>query len=167
MILNSLRIASWNIDGCFFRVSGSRLNKLDNDNVLEMIHKVDIAFLVETHCLSTDSLAIKDFDIIQNNRKKHKYAKKGSGGIAVCIRSSIRNGIKILPFTNSEFIWIKLSKVFFNFDTDIYVCGVYIAPQGSSYSDRNDDLYPVLEQEINVGEVSSIFTFSRRFAKKS
>ena len=84
MILNSLRIASWNIDGCFFRVSGSRLNKLDNDNVLEMIHKVDIAFLVETHCLSTDSLAIKDFDIIQNNRKKHKYAKKGSGGINFC-----------------------------------------------------------------------------------
>ena len=112
--MNSLRIASWNIDGCFFRVSGSRLNKLHNDNVLEMIHKVDIAFLVETHCLSTDSLAIKVFDVIQNNRKKHKNAKKGSGGIAVCIRSSIRNGIKILPFTNSEFIWIKLSKVFFN-----------------------------------------------------
>ena len=30
--------------------------------------------------------------------------KKDSGGKAVCIRSSFRNGIKILPFANSEFI---------------------------------------------------------------
>ena len=38
--------------------------------------------------------------------------------------------------------------MFFNFDTDIYVCGIYIAPQGSSFSDRNDELYPILEQEM-------------------
>ena len=96
----SLRVASWNIDGCFYRISDTRFNKLEDDSVLALLYKADIIFLIETHCNEDDNLAIKNFEIVKNNRKKLVNARKRSGGLAVCIRKEIRSGIKILPFTN-------------------------------------------------------------------
>ena len=137
-----------NIDGCFYRISDTRFNKLEDDSVLALLNKADIIFLIETHCNEDDNLAIKNFAIVKNNRKKLVNARKSSGGLAVCIRKEIRSGIKILPFTNSEFIWIKLCKTFFNLNSDIYICGTYIASQGSSYNVRSDDLFTIIEQDI-------------------
>ena len=98
--------------------------------------------------MRNDNLAIKNFEIVKNNRKKLVNARKSSGGLAVCICKEIRSGIKILPFTNSEFIWIKLCKTFFNLNSDIYICGTYIASQGSSFNVRSDDLFTIIEQDI-------------------
>ena len=46
----SLRVASWNIDGCFYRISDTRFNKLEDDSVLALLNKADKIFLIETHC---------------------------------------------------------------------------------------------------------------------
>ena len=45
-------------------------------------------------------------------------------------------------------MWIKLEKNFFKFDSDIYLCFVYISPINSSFSGKNDDIFDLLENDI-------------------
>ena len=45
-------------------------------------------------------------------------------------------------------MWIKLEKNFFKFDSDIYLCFVYISPINSSFSGKNDDIFELLENDI-------------------
>ena len=83
-----------------------------------------------------------------NIRPKSPRATKHSGGIAICIKNTIRSGVTFLPLTNTEFMWFKLDKNFFNVKDDIFVACGYICPVGSSYSNKTDDIYELLESDI-------------------
>ena len=91
-----------------------------------------------------------------NIRPKSPKATKHSGGIAIVIKNTIRPGITFLPITNSEYLWFKLDKNFFNISEDIYVACVYICPYGSSYSSKTDDIFELLESDM--GRFSKIGT---------
>ena len=65
-------------------------------------------------------------------RKKHRQAKRFSGGITILIKKEWRKGVKITDDKNESYIWWKMSKGFFNFSNDIYVCSIYIPPSNSS-----------------------------------
>ena len=71
--------------------------------------------------------------------------KKHYGGLAVFVKESIRKGIKFEPITNSEYIWFKLDKFFFNMEKDIYVCVLYIS--NSSFAENNVDIFECVETD--------------------
>ncbi|CAC5367693.1 unnamed protein product [Mytilus coruscus] len=76
-------------------------------------------------------------DIINNTYphqfwKKHKKARRNSGGICVLAKNSIAKGIKKLPKNHPDILWIKLDRSFFKFDKDVYIATVYISPENSS-----------------------------------
>ena len=92
---------------------------------------------------------MEGYSVAMNIRTKSNNAKKHSGGIAVIIKSLIRNGVKFQPVTNSEYMWFKLDKTFFNMARDIYVAVVYICPQYSSYASKTQDIMELLENDLS------------------
>ena len=78
------------------------------------------------------------------------------GGLAILIRKSIRNGIKILKNTSSEFQWIKLLKNAFNLEKDLFICFSYISPclfQHKSDSDALDAIIRDINSYKNDGSI--------------
>ena len=72
------------------------------------------------------------------------------------IRNTIRNGIKILKNTSSEYQWVKLCKTFFNLEKDIFICFSYISPcnfQTKSDSDTIEAVFRDMNLFNNTGQV--------------
>lgn len=142
-------LAYWNIDSLFNRIDGQRSCKLGEDIFCELANHYDIIGLVETHCGPDEPLVLEGFQIYQNNRTQSANSRY-FGGIAVCINNSIKPGVKILPTSNSEMMWLKLCQHFFNLDRDLYISMVYISPHGSSYTGKRDNIFEILENDVSV-----------------
>lgn len=121
---------------------------MDNAVTEQILGKRDIICLVETHCNYSDTITLKDYSTIMNIRPKSAKATKFSGGIAICVKNLIKPGISFMPITNTEYMWFKLKKEFFNLECDLYVACVYICPIGSSYSHKTNDIFEALEADI-------------------
>ncbi|MCG8429717.1 MAG: reverse transcriptase family protein [Candidatus Omnitrophica bacterium] len=145
---SNLKVAFWNIDGIFSRISGQRICKLSFPDVASEIKKFDIVCLAETHCSASDILSFEGYSVYQSNRKASKN-NKCYGGLAVLIKKGIREGIKILPATNTEIQWLKLSKTYFKLDSDIFLSIVYASPLGSMFLGKDNlDVFETLENDI-------------------
>ena len=83
-----------------------------------------------------------DYSQIRVKNKKHgRY----SCGITVFAKDEIRDEIKV----SEGFIWLKMSKTFFNFSNDIFLCASYIPPkQSTSHSNINYDYFNELSNSI-------------------
>ena len=99
---------------------------------------------------------------------KKKKTQRNSGGLAIYIRSNIADGISVIKTDSDDIIWLKLSKVFFGFDKDIYCCLCYAVPIDSSRQDlitedifdrilddifqfnKNEDVYYMLTGDFNA-----------------
>ena len=112
--LDNISIKFWNIDGLYQNECGERICKLDIPDVYEPMLKHHIVCLAETHCSYSDFPTLPGFSKPhQNIRNKSRNAKKHFGGLAVFVKDYIRKGVKFLPITNSEYMWLKLDKHFF------------------------------------------------------
>ena len=63
-------------------------NTLFKQQVVAAIYH-DIFIFPETHCLNDENVEFDDYVIFQNNRVPHTKTKKGSGGIAIAVHSSV------------------------------------------------------------------------------
>ena len=145
---SDVSVLFWNIDGLYSRVGNLRVSKFSNDDVYNSLLKHDIICLAETHCGPKDDIDLEGYQVFPNFRPRSKNAKKHSGGLAIYVKNNLRQGIKILPTTNSEYMWIKLDKQFFKLENDIYLANAYVCPQNSSYSSKTDDIMELLERDI-------------------
>ena len=136
---SNVSLAYWNIDSLFTRSEGLRSCKLNSEEFENCINTFDIIGLVETHCGPSEPLALEGYSIFHNSRPMSSNSRY-FGGIAICIKDSIRKGVKMLPITSSEISWIKLCKTFFNLESDLYVAIAYVSPSGSSFSGKRDYL---------------------------
>ena len=139
--LNSLRnsktfqsVASWNVNGLFRNVNGVRTCKLDNPQFSSKL-TTDIVILNETHASSNDILNLESYFCISNCRSVNPSRLRG--GLAVFIRSNLRRGIKVINKSHTDMVWLKLHKGFFNFEQDLFICGIYISPSSTSYMKCN------------------------------
>ena len=144
----SLSLACWNIDNLHYLLNGKKYNKLDDCEIQNLLQNHDIICLVETHCSYKDIISFEGYTTVSNIRPKSKKAKKHSGGLSVLVKQYIRPGITYLPITNTEFMWFKLCKNYFNMSQDIYVAVVYKCPSNSSFENNNDDVFELLENDI-------------------
>ena len=152
MIKENLSVCFWNVDGIHYRVDNSRLNKLDDPSVSELLRKHDVICLVETHCSPQDHLTLSGYTATASIRPKSNNATKYTGGLSVLVKNEIRHGISFLNTSSSEYMWLKISKKVFNLDDDIYVAVVYICPQNSSFYGKNADVFDLIETDIAMYE---------------
>jgi exonuclease III len=148
-----LSIGYWNIDGLFSRINNQRFCKLQLDDVTSAIKKADIFGLVETHCGEED-LESEDFELdnyfkVCNSRPKNRKNNRYYGGIVAFIKKNIKPGVKPLPITSSELLWLKLSHSFFGFEEDIFICYLYISPRYSNFSVTSDSIFDILENDVS------------------
>lgn len=146
---NELSVSMWNIQGIINEVHGL---KLDVPEVKLNLQKHDIIGLVETHANSTTPINFDGYiTIAQVNRPKHKNAKRYSGGIAALVRKNLIDGISYIQSPNlpRHVIWLKLSKSFFTWINDLYLAIVYLSPEHSSLTVReNPDFFDKLESDL-------------------
>jgi exonuclease III len=145
---SNISLGFWNIDGLHYIVNGKRLSKLDDKETLQKLIQHDIICMVETHCNQNDIIDLEDYSIVMNIRPKSPKATKHSSGIAICVRKTIKAGITFLPITNTEFMWIKLNKTFFNMPENVFIAVVYKCPENSSYASKTGDIFELLEIDI-------------------
>jgi hypothetical protein len=115
---------------------------------------------VETWTNDNDNeIKIPGFHFVDgSNRKRHKKARRNSGGINIFVQNSISKGIKKLPKSHSDILWIKMDRTFFKLNKDIYVATIYISPEHSS--SNVDGIEPIYEQLIaDVVKFSSLGHF--------
>ena len=121
--------------------AGGLRKRLNTPEWEETISSYDIVCIQETHFDVYDSLDILGFKcsplITRNN------AKVRSGGLAILVREHLYDSIKILKSEGDHFYWFTLIN---HFPQDIAFCCVYVAPEGSNYS--NIDYFESLEADI-------------------
>lgn len=139
--IDILSFCAWNVDGLSDKVS--------DPSFISEISKYDFITLVETWLPEGTTIDINGFYCFTKSRKKHRKAKRNSGGIAFLVRNEFKKGVSVLPCTEEELLWWKLDKSFFNLEEDIYVCSVYIPPSNSSREKTRDfDAFISLEEQI-------------------
>ena len=140
----------WNVEGLFVDINKTKLCKLYDPAVIERVSSFDILALQEIQCgpSETQGLSVHGFCMLPFHRKMSAN-KRYFGGMMILIRKSLRKGIKIVDNFNSDKVWIKLDKMFFNFDKDLYINFTYASPLNSPYVKNLDyDLFQKLEEDI-------------------
>lgn len=135
---------SWNVQGL-------TNTKLNDEDFVNYISKFEITFLCETWSSDLSNFDIEGHKCYNFARNfQNKKAKRGSGGIAVYVKQSITKGISIFKSYHDAIVWLKLDKLFFNLDEDIFLASVYIWPEQSPmYNILNVNLFDILQNDIN------------------
>ena len=138
----NLKIGHWNVHGL--------LESMNDALFHEIVSKFHIFACVETW-LSPHRLGeiqcIENFTHFSSAGVKYTDNNRGrySGGITVFIHKDVCAGAKLLEI-NEYYAWFRLNKNDFGTEEDIYICFLYIPPDGSSaYSVTDLNAFNVLE----------------------
>ena len=118
------------------------LSKLRYPDFEEFCQSYDIVCSVESKLFSLDSFDIQNFEFLHLlNRKK---SKSRSGGIAVLVKVTIFEYVKVLNSWSDYVLWYTVKKSLFH---ELVLFGtLYIPPESSSYS--NISIFESNENDI-------------------
>ena len=106
------------------------LSKLLYPDFEELCQAYDIICLAERKLGSLDSFDIQNFSILQLINRKQ--AKIRSGGIAVLVKDTIFEHVKVLNSSSENVLWFTVNSSLLH---ELVLFGVvYIPPESSSYS---------------------------------
>jgi hypothetical protein len=142
-----LRLCHWNVEG----IHGKHGFKTDDPDFLREVLDFDIVCLTETHVTKSSTFSLAGFsNPFEGIRDKHPKAPKGSGGVAILVRQSIRQRVAFLQSTSPNLIWVRLKKEFFRCADDIFIGVVYASPANSTYSIRQEcSVWEVLSSDVD------------------
>ena len=118
------------------------LSKLRYPDFEEFCQSYDIVCLVESKLGSLDSFDIQNFRILHLINRKQ--AKSRSGGIAVLVKDTIFEHVKILKSTSENVLWFTVNSSLLH--DSVLFGAVYIPPESSSYS--NISIFDSIENDI-------------------
>ena len=119
-----LHIGSWNVQGLS--------NKCLDSDFVRVINNFDIACIQETWLSSSHNVCLNGYSYFRSDRNtRHRRSKRAAGGTVDFFKSSLKKGVQKLGSKISDFLWIKLDRKVFSLNKDIFICCVYIPPQGS------------------------------------
>jgi exonuclease III len=156
--LHSLNILSFNVEGLD--------SMLLDPGFTQLIQRHDICILSETMRMSDSKLNIENFWDDSQVRPKSEKKGRPSGGVTVLVKTPLRSGIKVV-YKSEGLVWIRHNKYFFDFDEDLYICAVYIAPQSSDNviakrTDYFNDLLVTTNRYMDLGNVLLAGDFNSR-----
>ncbi len=109
-----------------------------HEHLLDLFQHVDVVALTETHhFLGNTFLVLPGFCCFDVARPMTPQGviRKHSGGIAILVRETWANSTAVLKTArDGTKIWLRLGNVF---QRSLFLCIVYVAPQGSPYADNN------------------------------
>ncbi|XP_060587663.1 uncharacterized protein LOC132743153 [Ruditapes philippinarum] len=161
-----LNVLAWNVNGL------TNVKK-ECQGFVDIIDKNDVIFLFEAWTNSKSIVDIEGYVSYNFYRKyQHRNAKRCSGGVVIYVKDNLKKGISVVRNNHDSVIWLKIDKFFFNIENDIYLCGVYIWPEGSPfYNVCNVDLFDEIQNDIfefeNEGSVFLIGDWNSRVGLKA
>lgn len=150
---HNVKIMTWNVKGLFYTDEhDNRICKLHVSEIQNELLDFDIVCLQETWCtdMQAQDLENEIFKVFYSNRSfRHPNSKKISGGVMVLIKKSILSGIKRMPSSVDDSIWLKLDKKYFGLSKDVYLSCLYLPPENSSlFSWYNVNILDFIEMDI-------------------
>ena len=141
--VEKVSFSAWNIRGISDRVYGDKLNC---DSFINSILNIDFVLLTETWtCRDLNIPGYRSHISIPSSNKPN-CSTRLSGGLCLLFKEKFADSVTLLN-TGINFIWCKLNRLCFGLEKDIYICGVYIPPQNSTYF--SPDIFEQLENDIN------------------
>ena len=132
--LFSLRICIWNFNGLkCSKVQHIKDSK--NDLLANILNYNDLICFSETWRDSADSFSLGwDDDFVEFHECGARSFRGGraSGGMSLLTRKSIARSCSVVS-ADSFHLWCKLDKNFFGWDSDLFVCFLYIPPNTSNW----------------------------------
>jgi hypothetical protein len=109
----------WNIEGL-------RNEKINDTQFQNITSKFSIISFVETWLGdSSQGITLDNFHLVHSSsRKKHRKARRHSGGICIFAKNCIKKGIVQIKNSHPDILWIKLDHTFFKLHKDIYLAVV-------------------------------------------
>ena len=140
-----LSISAWNIHGLKHKMLGDKLSNID---FIENVKDLDLIFLTEIWSNEINGIpGFMTLSTITATRKSNSACRL-SGGTPLLFKKEFENVIFIEKQTKN-FLWCQIDNTMLNSTKDLFICGVYIPPERSSYSDEdishnleNDVVYP-------------------------
>ena len=142
ILLDSISIGAWNIGGI--------KNKSDDPHFIDELARHQIVVLGETFA-DNEVFSFPGYKVKNIFRtKKHKKARRNSGGVSVLTENRIADYVKPVKCTAEHLIWMKIDKKLTSYPKDLYLCCAYIPPYGSAYykSHPDIDLFDLLSTDI-------------------
>ena len=153
---HSLKLRCWNINGI-------NADKSHDKYFIDFVNNCHCAFFIESW-VNDISINMPDYYTYVQAATKSKRGR-GKGGIVIMIKKSIRQGVKILPNSNSHIAWLKFDNVFFHMEKDLYVGVIYVPPASSNQNITND-IWDKLEESIlkyyEMGNIMMLGDFNGR-----
>jgi hypothetical protein len=124
---------------CLWNIHGAAITKLEtHEHLLDLFQHVDVIALTETHHFPGDTFAVLlgfcCFDVARPVTPQGVIQKQ-TGGIAVLVRETWANSTVVWKTTkDGTRIWLRLGNAF---QRPLFLCIVYVAPQGLPYVDNN------------------------------
>lgn len=108
------------------------MRKLSDPNFLDIVYYHDTVILSEIWlakniCFNWDILEYSAFHLFGNKSFDTKKERL-SGGNSIYYRTYLKEKVYIAETHQSDGIWLKLSKERFYFNSDIFICCVYVPP---------------------------------------
>ena len=100
-----------NIRSCSFNIEGLK-NKLEEKEFYDTFSKFDFITLVEAWLPDQYKIDIPNFYVYSKYRKKHKKARRYSGGISVVIRKDLKAGVKFFSSKSDFYYGVSSIKPF-------------------------------------------------------
>ena len=98
-VSDNLKIGMWNIEGL-------KTDKISDTQFMNVVSQLDIVSLVETWS-NGDHLNIPGHVLVSSTyRKKHKNARRHSGGISVYVKPNIHKGVFTLKNGHTDIQWV-------------------------------------------------------------
>lgn len=90
---------------------------------------------------------------------QNRNAKRCNGGVVLYYKEHLKKGIEIIRTPYDTVIWLKLDRLFFHFDKDVYICGTYIWCEDSpAYNIATVDLFDTIQNDIHdFEELGSLY----------
>ena len=146
-VSRGLKVAHWNINGMYKK--NEDYCKLKDPVFINQLLKFDIIALLEIHCDDKEIVDFEGYTHIISTRPKAPKARKHSGGLLILLKNEIAKGIKCVKTNPGNYVWLKLDKIFFNIEKNIYLCIAYISPDNSTYSrSMNENYLSLIHDDI-------------------
>lgn len=106
-------------------------------DVAEQLEHCTLIGLRETHSNKDIDISLQEYYTFRKDRREHKKAWVASGGVAVLIKTSLRQVCKFDPISDSDIIWEKIMKELLTIDSDLCLGFTYVPPVNSTYGKKS------------------------------
>ncbi len=152
-----LTVGTWNIEGVFYKVNGTRHSKLDEEPFKTTLKKFDILCLQETHCHQNEAFSIPAGYYSTPHCRKISKNSRYFGGMLLLIKSQFKKGIKINKGLDVDDLEITLLHNFFDIEEDIKIIFTYASPLNSCYTkNRSENILEKLDMNLAGARSTSL-----------